>query len=74
MAREIDDFAKTMNSLILTFSELSSESNEITAALDGVRDHSKEVKVAYDQMLSMVNHLRDAMHELTTLAGNKADI
>ena len=71
MAKEIDDFAATMNSLILTFSELSSESNEITAALDGVRDHSKEVKVAYDQMLSMVNNLRDAMHELTMLAGNK---
>jgi len=71
MSKEIDDFAQTMNNLIDTFNELSTESNEITIALDGLRDQSKEVKTAYTQMLSMIDKLRDAMHDLTALSGNK---
>jgi iron only hydrogenase large subunit-like protein/archaellum component FlaC len=71
MSKEIDDFAKTMSNLIATFNDLSAESNEITAALDGLRDQNKEVKTAYDHMLSVIEKLRDAMAELKTLSTKK---
>ena len=72
MSKEIDDFAETMNNLITTFNDLSAESNEITAALDGLKDQSKDVKTSYGQMLSMIDKLREAMHELNSLAENKS--
>jgi iron only hydrogenase large subunit-like protein/uncharacterized coiled-coil DUF342 family protein len=74
MSKEIDDFAQTMNSLITTFSELSAESSEITSALEGLKEQSKEVKIAYDQMRSMIDRLREALNELTALAGNKSSL
>jgi len=70
MSKEIDDFAQTMSNLISTFNDLSAESSEITVALDGLRDQSKEVKTVYSQMLSMIDKLRDAMHELTALSSH----
>jgi len=68
MSKMIDDFAETMSNLITTFNDLSAESNEITAALDGLKEQNKEVKISYDQMQSVIKRLRDAMHELAALS------
>jgi Na+-translocating ferredoxin:NAD+ oxidoreductase RNF subunit RnfB len=72
MSDEIKDFAETMNTLISTFSELSSESSEITAALDSLRNESAAVKNGYSEMLTMTDKLRDAMKELTSISKSKS--
>jgi len=54
--------------LITTFNELSSESGEIIAALDSLRDQSNAVKTVYAQMLTMTDQLRTAMKELMELS------
>ena len=68
MSREINGFAETMTGLISTFNELSSESSDIIAALDSMRDQSNAVKTTYAQMLTMTDKLRTAMQELTQLS------
>jgi ABC-type transporter Mla subunit MlaD len=72
MSDEIKDFAETMNTLISTFSELSSESSEIITALDSLRNESAAVKNGYSEMLSMTDKLRDAMKELTSISKSKS--
>jgi len=71
MSKEISGFAQTMNGLINTFNELSSESSEITIALDSLKCQSASVRTGYAQMLSMTDKLRDAMHDLTALSVSK---
>jgi len=71
MSKEIKNFADTMNNLINTFSELSSESIEITMALDRLREQSGEVKTTYSKMLIMTDKLRDSLHELNEIAQKK---
>jgi iron only hydrogenase large subunit-like protein/archaellum component FlaC len=71
MSKEINDFAKTMTSLINTFNELSAESNEITIALDSLKTQSEEVKSVYAKMLSMTEKLGKSMHELEEIAQKK---
>jgi transposase-like protein len=72
MSREISSFADTMNNLINTFHEMSSESGEITTSLNSLRDISAIVKTDYDKMISMTNKLRDSMHELASIADKKS--
>ena len=74
MSGEINDFAKTMTSLIGTFTELSSESNDIIIALESLKVQSGEVKSLYGNVLSMTDKLRDSMHELTAMAGANATL
>jgi len=71
MSKEINSFAHTMSSLIGTFNELSSESSDITIALDTLKIQSSEVKNVYSKMLSMTDKLRDSMYELATIASGK---
>jgi len=71
MSKEISSFAETMSGLINTFSELSTESSVITAALDSLNSQSEMVKTDYTEILSMTEKLRKAMHELTVLSGAK---
>jgi iron only hydrogenase large subunit-like protein len=68
MSREIGGFAKTMTGLITTFSELWSQSGEITGALDSLRDQSDMVKSDYGEILSMTEKLSAAMRNLATLS------
>jgi iron only hydrogenase large subunit-like protein/uncharacterized protein YoxC len=71
MSKEIHDFAETMTGLITTFSELSAESGNITAALDGLHNQSAAVKTGYAGILSMTDNLNAAMLEMTTILKEK---
>jgi len=68
ISKEISSFAETMSSLIDTFGGLSAESGSITAALDSLKEESDMVKTDYEEILSMVNKLHDAMIDLNKLA------
>ena len=68
MSREINGFAQTMTGLINTFNELSTESTEIIAALDSLKDQSTSVKTVYAEIMNMTDTLRDAMVELGSLS------
>jgi len=57
-----------MSGLINTFSELSAESGEITAALDSLNSQSNMVKTDYTEILSMTEKLGEAMRDLTMLS------
>jgi hypothetical protein len=72
MSKEIDSFAETMTSLITTFSELWSQSGEITNALDSLRNQSEVVKTDYKDILSMTEKLSAAMRDLSLLSGKTA--
>jgi iron only hydrogenase large subunit-like protein/uncharacterized coiled-coil DUF342 family protein len=72
MSREINGFADTMNNLISTFNELSTESGDIIAALDSLKEQSNLVKISYSQMLSMIEELSKAIFELTSLSEKKS--
>ncbi|WP_461246519.1 [Fe-Fe] hydrogenase large subunit C-terminal domain-containing protein [Treponema sp. R6D11] len=71
MAKEINGFAETMDSLINTFGQLSAHSAEITATLDSLENQSDTVKVDYAEILSMTKKLREAMLNLTALSKKK---
>ena len=71
ISKEINGFAQTMTALIKTFNELAAESSDVIVVLDTLKEQSTRVKTGYAQMLSMIDNLRDAMHELTALASNK---
>jgi len=71
MSEEINDFAETMTSLINTFNELSTESSEITIALDSLKVQSNEVKSVYAKMLSMTEKLSNSIKELSDIAQKK---
>jgi methyl-accepting chemotaxis protein len=64
MSAEINGFAETMTGLISTFSELSANSSEITAALKDLRELTSAVKSSYAEILAMTDNLRDAMEDL----------
>jgi methyl-accepting chemotaxis protein len=68
MSREIDGFAQTMTILIGTFNQLASESTEIIAALDSLKNQSASVKTVYADIMNMTDSLRDAMVELGSLS------
>jgi iron only hydrogenase large subunit-like protein/ABC-type transporter Mla subunit MlaD len=72
MSKEINGFAETMTGLINTFSELSTESGDITAALDSLQNQSATVKTGYAEILSMTDKLHDAMFEMTAILKEKA--
>jgi iron only hydrogenase large subunit-like protein len=72
MSKEIDGFAETMTGLIGVFTELWSQSGEITSALDSLRDQSGSVKTGYNEILSTLEKLRSAIHDLSALSENKA--
>jgi iron only hydrogenase large subunit-like protein len=72
MSIEINGFAQTINELINTFAELSSESNEITASLESLKSQSATVKTGYGEMLTKTDKLLDSMTELKALTKNKA--
>jgi iron only hydrogenase large subunit-like protein len=67
MSKQINGFAQTMTGLITTFNELSAESGNITAALDGLHNQSTAVKTGYAEILSMTDKLNAAMLEMTTI-------
>jgi len=71
MSKEISNFAETMSDLINTFGELSSESSEITAALDSLHSQSDMVKTDYAEILTMTEKLQTAMFELNMLSKKK---
>ncbi|MDR0316154.1 MAG: methyl-accepting chemotaxis protein [Treponema sp.] len=71
MSREINGFAKTMLELLNTFSELSAESAEIIDALNMLSGHNAAVEKGYAEVLSMTEHLRDAMINLAALSADK---
>jgi iron only hydrogenase large subunit-like protein/uncharacterized coiled-coil DUF342 family protein len=71
MSREIDGFAETMTGLITTFTELSSQSGEITTALDSLKSQSDTVKTSYGEILSMTEKLNATMHNLASLSQDK---
>jgi CheY-like chemotaxis protein/iron only hydrogenase large subunit-like protein len=71
MSKEINSFAETMSGLINTFGELSSESGEITNALNSLHSQSDIVKADYTKILSMTEKLRTAMLELNMLSKKK---
>jgi len=57
--------------LINTFSDLSAESGEITAAPGSLHSQSDMVKTDYAEILSMTEELQAAMSDLTTLSKKK---
>jgi CheY-like chemotaxis protein len=71
MSKEINSFAETMSGLINTFGELSSESGEITAALNSLHSQSETVKDDYAKILSMTEKLHTEMLELKMLSKKK---
>jgi iron only hydrogenase large subunit-like protein/uncharacterized protein YoxC len=71
MSKEINGFAETMTGLITTFSELSAESGDITAALDTLQNQSSVVKTGYAEILSMTDKLQSAMADMTALLESK---
>ncbi|MCL2879653.1 MAG: methyl-accepting chemotaxis protein, partial [Treponema sp.] len=71
MSGEIRGFADTMTSLINTFSELSGESESISAALGTLREMYGSVKSGYSDMLSMTGRLTDNMNDLAQIAGER---
>jgi hypothetical protein len=60
-----------MIGLITTFSELSSQSGEITSALDSLRNQSDMVKTDYNEILSMTEKLSAATRNLSALSADK---
>jgi len=71
MSKEISNFAETMSGLINTFGELSSQSGEITVALDSLHSQSDMVKTDYAEILSMTEKLHTAMLDLNMLSKKK---
>jgi iron only hydrogenase large subunit-like protein/uncharacterized protein YoxC len=70
MSKEINGFAETMTNLIKTLSELSTGSDEITAALRNLRNQSNVMKTNYAEILTKTNQLHTAMLELTDISGH----
>jgi hypothetical protein len=62
-----------MTGLINTLSELSAESDEITATLGSLRSQSALVKDSYAEILSMTSKLRTMMLNLSTLSENRIE-
>ena len=63
ITRDINGFAGTMNELINTFTDLSTKSNEVTNALNKLKEQSTTMKTSYGQILSMIQQLSDVMAE-----------
>ena len=63
MSKDINGFAETVNNLINTFNELAMESNDVTAALNKLKENSETVKTGYDQILQMTQQLSAVMSE-----------
>jgi methyl-accepting chemotaxis protein len=68
MSKEIHGIAETMTNLINTLSELSTGSDEITAALKNLRNQSSVMKTNYAEILTKTNQLHTTMLELTNLS------
>jgi iron only hydrogenase large subunit-like protein/uncharacterized protein YoxC len=68
MSKEINGIAETMTNLINTLSELSTGSDEITAALKNLRSQSSVMKTNYAEILTKTNQLHSAMLELTNIS------
>jgi iron only hydrogenase large subunit-like protein/ABC-type transporter Mla subunit MlaD len=68
MSKEIHGLADTMTNLINTLSELSSGSDEITAALNNLRNQSGVMKTNYAEILTKTNQLHTTMLELSNLS------
>ena len=71
MSEEINKVAVSMTELIDNLGELSDKSNNITDALETLKDHSTVVKTDYATMLSMTDKLR---YDINMLAAMSADI
>jgi len=63
ISRDINGFAETMNELINTFNDLATRSNEVTIALNKLKEQSETMKTGYGQILSMTQQLSDVMAE-----------
>jgi iron only hydrogenase large subunit-like protein/archaellum component FlaC len=72
VSKEIGGIAGTMTDLINTLSELSTESSEITSALNTLRRLTNTVKTGYSEMISMTGKLQNDMTELSKVSS--ADI
>jgi iron only hydrogenase large subunit-like protein len=68
MSKEINSFAETMTNLINTLSELSAGSDEITSALNNLRNQSSVMKTNFANIQSKTDQLSTAMFDLTKLS------
>jgi iron only hydrogenase large subunit-like protein/ABC-type transporter Mla subunit MlaD len=68
MSKEINGFAVTMSELINTFGELSAGSSEITSTLATLRELTASIKTDYNEVLSTIDKLRDAMEHLVRIS------
>jgi PAS domain S-box-containing protein len=67
ISKGINIFAETVSELIITYNEMATESNEITEALNKLKEHSGTVKTGYSEILSMTQKLNASMNELSVL-------
>ncbi|MCL1991782.1 MAG: methyl-accepting chemotaxis protein [Spirochaetes bacterium] len=63
ISKEIHSFAQTMSSLIRTFNDLATESNDVTRELGKLKEQSDSVKAGYANVLSMTQKLSNVMAE-----------
>ncbi|MDR2542960.1 MAG: methyl-accepting chemotaxis protein [Treponema sp.] len=63
ISRDINGFAGTMTELIDTFNDLATKSNEVTVALNKLKEQSESMKTGYFQILSMTQKLSSVMAE-----------